>query len=115
MDATAELFEGIEEHPRANVIRSLKTVLEELHSLNKRHGGILTQAQIGVVTGLSRQRIHELQELGTFRRIELNAPDGELLGVFVPVPDVLAWVKSNPGPGRKPKGAKFVLAAASTK
>lgn len=115
MDATAELFEGIEEHPRAGVIRSVKAVLEDLQRLNKRHGGILTKAQVAVLTGLDKSRIHQLEQSGVFRRVELQAPDGETLGIFVPVPDVLEWLKSNPRPGRPASGSKFVLAASRTK
>lgn len=115
MEATADLF-PVESHPKAGLIRQVTEAVATLQELNAKHGGILTKAQVATLTGLSRQRIHELQCEGTFGRIELRASDGEVIGVFVSVPDVVEWLKSQPRPGGRPKkfpGAKFVLSVAN--
>lgn len=115
MDATAELFD-VEEHPKASVIREVQEALASLKALNAKHGGLLTQAQVAVLTGLSPQRIHQLQQAHTLGRVQLKASNGEALGTFVPVPDVVEWLKANPRPGirygsKAKLGAKLILAA----
>ena len=110
MEATAELFE-VEEHPKAHVIREVQQALSSLKALNAKHGGLLTQAQVAVLTGLCRSRIGQLQQAGILGRVVLRASNGEDLGLFVPVPDVLEWLKANPRPGSRYNRAKLILAA----
>lgn len=111
METTAELFE-IEEHPRAGLIREMDHAMSALSRMKAKHGELFTQAQIATLTGLSRQRIGELIQLGAFQRLELKATDGEVLGIFVPGADVRDWLKSNPRPGRKVSMVKLVVGAA---
>lgn len=111
MDATAELFDVFEGHPKAGLLRELQHASDSLKDIHERHGHLLTQAQIAILTGLSRQRIHALIQDGTFTRIDLKATDGDLVGTFVSLSDVSAWLQKNPRPFRRSAWDKAKLVA----
>jgi hypothetical protein len=114
MDATAELFDVVDEHPKAGLIRELKHAKDQFLELHAEHGGLFTQAQIAALTSLSKQRIHQLMDDGTFRRIFLRSINGEVLGTYVSLADVLAWLKANPQGYRRSAWPKVIAGALDT-
>jgi hypothetical protein len=111
MEATAELFEVVDEHPKAGIIRELSSTMSNFKELWDEHHGLMTQSQIGVLTGLSRQRIHQLIDSGVLRRVDIKTSDGDLVGTFVAGADVVEWLKQNPRGGAF-RPVRYLAAAA---
>lgn len=112
-----QLFTDVEEHPKAGILRDIFETGKRFAKLVEQQGGaLLTQAQVAVLTDLSRARISALVADGTFTLVHLRAEDGEVVGTYVNVPDVVAWLKANPRSGtpghRRVNALRFLKAAA---
>ena len=105
-----------EEHPRAPLIRDVIHAGSEFRRLTIEHGPLLTQAQVATVLGVTKQSVSSYVTRGAFSRINLRMPDGEVLGSYVPLRDVVAWLKANPKGGRgkttRAAVAEFTISAA---
>jgi len=91
-----------------------KTQILQFGELSTKHGGLLTQAQVALLAGISRTRVNELLNTQKLPYVEFTFWPGttEANTVrFVPGPEVVEWLGREKSKGGRPSKAKMLAAA----
>lgn len=99
METTLNEFPFVESLPKRekSKLRKLWDELETLRQTSAEKGPLLPVSFVASLSGVSKQRVHQLMESGQLERVEVNGHP------FVTENSLVGWVKSERKSGRPPK------------
>lgn len=113
-DETPTLFPMEQVTHARSLILDAKTQIQQFAAMSHEHGGLLTQAQVALLAGLSRARVNQLLDEGKLPFVEFTfcpgTPDANTVR-FVPGPEVVAWMGREKSKGGRPSKMKMIAAS----